>query len=171
MTEHQEAYLARRKGIRGKQSLLHKGNPLGPDGKRLKCHVCNSEDHMARWCPDTKGKKGVKGRVKGLLPTLAHLYVETNEADNIDDTKPAEHPNLDPRDKGFWWLGFANATKIVTSSNFFVNKKDMNIGEKESSDDSKLGDAEYEACDLPPDSVEVEPVDDHLKRLGHEERR
>ena len=37
-------------------------NPRGSDGNVMKCHECNSEDHLIASCPKRKGGK-VRGRV------------------------------------------------------------------------------------------------------------
>ena len=33
-------------------------NPLGPDGTRLKCHECESEEHLVKDCPRRRGQPG-----------------------------------------------------------------------------------------------------------------
>ena len=54
---NQEAMLLHKKGKgQGKQKPHHSGNPFGPDGNRLKCHHCGSEEHLARWCARNSGK-------------------------------------------------------------------------------------------------------------------
>ena len=51
----QETFLLKAKGCgKGKLNPRHSGNPFGPDGKRLKCHICKSETHLSRWCPQNK---------------------------------------------------------------------------------------------------------------------
>ena len=42
-----------------------KGNPLGKDGKKLKCHECGSEDHLRAQCPKVNG---------GTLLTKSQLF-------------------------------------------------------------------------------------------------
>ena len=48
----------------GKASGKRRGNPIGPDGKVMKCILCGSEDHFQRFCSQNKGK-GSGGSGKG----------------------------------------------------------------------------------------------------------
>ena len=80
--EPARTYLASKKGKGAGRSS--RGNPLGPDGKRLKCHLCQSEMHLSRWCPQNKGRPSGPAPAsegKGRGKSSIH-FADTTEAMN-----------------------------------------------------------------------------------------
>ena len=52
-------------GMTSGKGFGRKGNPIGKDGKRLRCHDCGSEDHLRAQCPKNNG---------GTLLTKSQLF-------------------------------------------------------------------------------------------------
>ena len=53
---------------KGKSKGKRRGNPTGPDGKKLKCHSCGSEDHLLRECPNKTNIN--QAAVAGVKPSV-----------------------------------------------------------------------------------------------------
>ena len=85
----------------------HTGNPFGPDGKRLKCHTCGSEEHLKRWCPKNSGKGGSSAS-KSLLAGLV-TKMDAQGAQNVipeEDYLDAEENTLEGQKESKFWMNF-----------------------------------------------------------------
>ena len=62
-----------KKGAGSGKGKGRKGNPRGPDGRRMKCHECGSEEHLVAKCP----RRAAAG------DTSQNLFVDLDTADQI----------------------------------------------------------------------------------------
>ena len=54
---------------KGGKNPTRKGNPIGADGKVMKCSGCGSDEHFVRFCPQNPGKGGKGGTYLALPGT------------------------------------------------------------------------------------------------------
>jgi len=62
-----------KKGVGSGKGKGRRGNPRGPDGRRMKCHECGSEEHLVARCP----------RRAAAADTSQNLFVDLDTADHI----------------------------------------------------------------------------------------
>lgn len=65
-------------------------NPIGSDGKRMRCHTCGSETHLANHCPEAKAK---------VTRNPAGSSATNQDAKNPDQPTPSASPTR-PRGRG-----------------------------------------------------------------------
>ena len=63
-------------------------NPLGPDGQRLKCHECESTEHLVRDCPRRRGQQQGRTLFANTYATVDPLTVLGGEPPARDDQQP-----------------------------------------------------------------------------------
>eukprot|EP00959_Pyramimonas_sp_CCMP1952_P237614 4965503-Pyramimonas_sp.AAC.1 len=82
-----------------------RGNPQGRDGQILKCHECDSTDHIVKDCPAKGNGKGRSTEVHSgsSEPSIEHLSLQDFEAveqiffiwassmDNLDELEACVH--------------------------------------------------------------------------------
>ena len=80
-------------GLRKSGQRLHrKGNPIGRDGRPLRCSICDSEDHLRANCP-----RGGKGAGKGTPAMHTQAALEQHQGDGPLAALPAyEWPHWRP---------------------------------------------------------------------------
>ena len=62
-----------KKGVGSGKGKGRRGNPRGPDGRRMTCHECGSEEHLVARCP----------RRAAAADTSQNPFVDLDTADHI----------------------------------------------------------------------------------------
>lgn len=73
IAQRDDAYFGKGRG----KGFTQRKNPNGPDGKPLKCSICQSDTHLRRFCPRAKGGGGgPPGGGGGFRPQSGAMYAE-----------------------------------------------------------------------------------------------
>eukprot|EP00959_Pyramimonas_sp_CCMP1952_P269345 5630778-Pyramimonas_sp.AAC.1 len=75
-----------------------RGNPRGSGGQILKCHECDSTDHLVKGCPAKGNRKGRSTEVHlgSSEPSVEYLSLQDFEAvEHIFFTRASSMDNLD----------------------------------------------------------------------------
>ena len=137
----------------------HTGNPFLPDGTRLKCHICKSEEHLKRWCPRNpdKGKSHpAPNLLAGLVTTLQWNSFEKVSID--EEYNDAPDVTCEGQKDAKFWMDFCSFDVNATASNYYVGKTRP--------EESDIDPEWYsERIELPEDSIEVAPTEIAFKEF------